>query len=205
MKIKEKNFREINGQYIYLAASEFVAQFEQFFADAKSATGILCYCYLEHEHGLRFAILCCACLDKESRKLKLFQGNARQFIKLPYASVSELDCIILPQGLPRLEEFAEKVSAIKAACIVEADVAKTRTLTSLDHLRNAECPDNVAVQLVHGEVVEECFVRLEGVNEMNLIGTLVSEPKENFGVHAGDRINFYLVKNAQGIMCLAMV
>ena len=205
MKIKEKNFREINGQYIYLAASELAMQLEQCFADAESATGILVYCYLEHEHGLKFEILCCACLDKDSRQLKLFQGNDKQSIKLPYASVSEIDCAVLPQGLPRLEEFAEKVSAIKSACVVDADVARTRTLTSLDHLRDEECPDNVVVQLVHDEIVEKCFVRLEGVNELNLYGTLVREPQADFDVHAGDKINFYLVKNVQGIMCLALV
>lgn len=205
MKIKEKSFRELNGQYIYLAARELAVQLEQFFADAKSATGVLVYCYLEHELGLQFEILCCACLDKDTHMLKLLAGNDKESVKLPYASISETDCAVLPQGLPRLAEFAEKVSAIKSACSVNADVAKTRTLTVLDHLRSAVCPDNVAVKLVHGEVVEECFVRLEGVNEMKLMGMLMSEPKENFGIHAGDRINFYLVKNTQGIMCLAMV
>lgn len=205
MKIKEKSFRELSGQYIYLAARELAAQLEQFFADAKSVTGVLCYCYLEHKQGLQFEILCCACLDEETHKLKLLAGNDKEYVKLPYASISELDCAVLPQGLARLEEFAGKVSAIKAACTVNAAIAKTRTLTVLDHLRSAECPDNVAVKLVHGDVVEDCFVRLEGVNEMNLYGALLSEPEANFGVHAGARINFYLVKNAQGIMCLAMV
>ena len=205
MKIKEKSFRELIGQYIYLAGSELAGQLEYFFQDAKKATGVLCYCDIDHEQGLLFEILCCASLDKQTNQLKLFAGNEQQSIKLPYASVSETEAAVLPCGLPRLREFAGKVAAIKAACVVNADIARTRTLMVLDHLRAAGYPDNISVHLVHDELVEICFVRLEGVNEMNLMGTLVSEPKEGFGVHAGDNINFYLVKNAQGIICLAMM
>ena len=205
MKLKEKSFRELRKQYIYLAMPELAAQLAAFFEGAEQATGVLCYCYLEHERGLQLEVLCCARFDAEARSLKLFSGNPAQSVTLPYASVSEAETAVLPADLPRLAEFKSKVKAVQTHCNVTADVEKTRQLTTLDHLRSVERPDEVAVRLVHGESVEEVTVRLEGVSEMQLYGKLVSEPEEDFGVHAGDSLSFYLVKNAQGIMCLALV
>lgn len=205
MKLKEKGFREVWQQYIYLAVPALARQLTAFFADAEQATGILCYCYLEHEQGLQFEVLCCAQFHAETHSLKLFSGNAAQSVALPYASVSEAEATVLPKGLPRLAEFQTKVDAAQARCNADAEIEKTRQLTTLDHLRSAERPDDVAVRLVHGESVEEVTVRLAGVNELQLYGTLACEPQADFGVHAGDSLSFYLVKNAQGIMCLALV
>ena len=205
MKLKEKSFRELSKQYIYLAVAKLAAQLAAFFEGAEQATGVLCYCYLEHERGLQLEVLCCAMFDAEARSLKLFSGNPAQSVTLPYASVSEAEAAVLPADLPRLAEFQSKVKTVQSRCNATADIEKTRQLTTLDHLRSAERPDEVAVRLVHGESVEEVTVRLEGVSEMQLYGKLVSEPKSDFGVHAGDSLSFYLVKNAQGIMCLALV
>lgn len=204
MKLKEKSFRELNQQYIYLAVPELAAQLAAFFA-AEQATGVLCYCYLEHEQGLQLEVLCCARFDAEAHSLRLGSGNQAQSVTLPYASVSEAEAAVLPANLPRLAEFKSKVEAVQSRSHVTAAVEKTRQLTALDHLRSAERPDEVAVRLVHGESVEEVTVQLEGVNELQLYGKLMSEPQSDFGVHAGDRLSFYLVKNAQGIMCLALV
>ena len=205
MKLKDKSFRELEKQYIYLAVPEIARQLAAFFADAEQATGVLCYCYLDYKQGLQFAVLCCAMFDAETRSLKLLAGNAAQSITLPYASVSEAEAAVVPAALPRLAEFKAKVDAVQARCNASADIEKTRQLTTLDHLRSAERPDDVLVRLVHGESVEEVIVRLAGVNELQLYGTLMSEPQGDFGVHAGDSLSFYLVKNAQGIMCLALV
>lgn len=205
MKLKDKSFRELEKQYIYLAVPEIARQLAAFFADAEQATGVLCYCYLDYEQGLQFTVLCCAMFDAETRSLKVLAGNAAQSITLPYASVSEAEVAVVPAALPRLAEFQAKVDAVQARCNASADIEKTRQLTTLDHLRSAERPDDVLVRLVHGESVEEVMVRLAGVNELQLYGTLVSEPQGDFGVHAGDSLSFYLVKNAQGIMCLALV
>lgn len=205
MKLKEKSFRELEKQYIYLAVPDLAAQLTGFFEGAEQATGVLCYCYLEHKQGLQLEVLCCAQFDAETRSLKLGSGNPAQSVALPYASVSEAEAAVLPANLPRLAEFQAKVEAVESRCNVDADIEKTRQLTTIDHLRSAERPDDVSVRLVHGESVEEVMVRLAGVNELQLYGTLVSEPKGDFGVHAGDSLSFYLVKNAQGIMCLALV
>ena len=83
---------------------------------------------------------------------------------------------------------------------------KTRFLLALDHLRAVDNPDVVEVHLVHGDDGDEkCHVLIENISEMNLSGILLDEPQQDLGLHKGDTLNFYLVKNKQGIMCIAMV
>lgn len=205
VKLRDKSFRELRQQYIYLAMPELAAQLENIFQQAQQATGVLCYCYLEHNKGLQLEVLCCAAFNAEQLSLKLFAGNKLKSVKLAYASVSDAEAALLPQGLPRLAEFKGKVAATNAFCAADAALEKTRQLTALDHLRKAGQPDDVLVHLVHGENVEKVYVRLTAVNELQLYGTLVSEPQGDFAVHAGEQLSFYLVKNAQGIMCLALV
>lgn len=205
VKLRDKSFRELRQQYIYLAMPELAAQLKNIFQQAQQVTGVLCYCYLEHNKGLQLEVLCCAAFNAEQLSLKLFAGNKLKSVKLAYASVSEAEAALLPQGLPRLAEFKGKVAATNAFCTADAALEKTRQLTALDHLRKAGQPDDVLVHLVHGENVEKVYVRLTAVNELQLYGTLVSEPQGDFAVHAGEQLSFYLVKNAQGIMCLALV
>lgn len=205
VKLRDKSFRELRQQYIYLAMPELAAQLKNIFQQAQQATGVLCYCYLEHNKGLQLEVLCCAAFNAEQLSLKLFAGNKLKSVKLAYASVSEAEAALLPQGLPRLAEFKGKVAATNAFCAADAALEKTRQLTALDHLRKAGQPDDVLVHLVHGENVEKVYVRLTAVNELQLYGILVSEPQGDFAVHAGEQLSFYLVKNAQGIMCLALV
>lgn len=205
MKLKDRSFRELRQQYIYLAVPELAVQLENIFEQAQQATGVLCYCYLEHNKGLQLEVLCCAAFNVEQHSLKLFAGNEVKTVRVAYESVSEAEAVLLPQNLPRLAEFKSKVAATEVFCAADAALEKTRQLTALDHLRKAEQPDDVLVHLVHGECVEKVYVRLTGVNELQLYGTLVGEPQGDFAVHAGEQLSFYLVKNAQGIMCLAMV
>lgn len=205
MKIKENSFRELRGRYLYLAVPELAGQLASFFASMQTATGLLCYCYLEHEQGLQFEVLCGACFESALRKLQLLPGNDGQSVKLPYESVMEAEFLTLPEGLPRLAEFAAKVARVQQLCIAAAELEKTRQVVVVDHLRRLERPDEILVQLVRGELAEGCYVRLESLGAADLSGTLVSEPQVNFGLHAGDRISFYLVKNVQGIMCMAIV
>ena len=141
----------------------------------------------------------------ERHKLKLCKGNEVQSIKLPYASVSETEMLLLPHNLPRLAEFKAKIDSITINFTADANILKTRQITAIDHLRSLERPDEVLVHVVRGERAEQCYVRLNGVNEMYLYGTLASEPASNIGVHAGDSLSFYLVKNVQGVMCMAIV
>ena len=48
-------------------------------------------------------------------------------------------------------------------------------------------------------------VAMVQVREVNIIGTLLSEPQKVSGLHKGDEISFFLVRNEKGIMCMKVL
>lgn len=80
-----------------------------------------------------------------------------------------------------------------------------RKLTSLDPARITTHPDIVTVYLVRGDEAEAAYVLLKEVREVNIIGTLLSEPETANGLHKGDEISFFLVRNEKGIMCMKVL
>ena len=65
--------------------------------------------------------------------------------------------------------------------------------------------DIVTVYLVRGDEAEASYVLLKEVREVNIIGTLLSEPQKAYGLHKGDEIGFFLVRNEKGIMCMKVL
>ena len=46
-----------------------------------------------------------------------------------------------------------------------------------------------------GNELEGCWVRIEGLAEDHIFGTLLNEPDQDFGCHEGDKIPFYVQHN----------
>lgn len=201
--IREIGFRKLYQQYVYIEHTDKLEILAQYFAGSEAATGVLAYCYVDHEVGLSFEVLSLAKLKDE--KLDFYAGNDEIAIKFRYATVADAEALVLPSTLPPLKVYAEKTERIAAAYVHNEAVVKSRLLVNLDSCRHEEYPDDVLVYLVHGDDhIEGCYVRLEGIGEMNLTGTLINEPDYDFGVYKGDNIDFYLVKNERGIMCMAV-
>lgn len=202
--IKEIGFRRLFQQYVYIEYQEKLDVLAQYFNGGEPATGVLAYCYVDHEAGLTFEVLALAKRDGET--LKFYSGNDEISIKFRYSSVANAGALLLPSVLPPLKVYAEKAERIAAAYTYSEAVAKTRLLANLDSCRHEEYPDDVLVYLIHGDDhIEGCYARLEGVGEMNFTGTLLNEPVYDYGVHNGDTFSFYLVRNKRGIMCMAIL
>lgn len=201
--IKEIGFRRLYQQYVYIEHQDKLDILGQYFEGSEQATGVLAYCYVDHEAGLTFEVLALA--KKAGEALDFYSGNDTITIKFRYGSVAESEALLLSNVLPPLKAYAEKAERIAAAYAYSEAVAKTRLLANLDICRHEEYPDDVLVYLVHGDDhIEGCYARLEDVGEMNLTGILLNEPVYDFGVHQGDSFSFYLVKNERGIMCMAI-
>lgn len=73
------------------------------------------------------------------------------------------------------------------------DIERLRMIGDMDHLRHADYPDDVEVLfLKEGLQIEKMWVRYEKIIDMPLIGaTLLNEPYQDFGVHAGDKVKFF--------------
>lgn len=205
MLLKEMNFRDIVDKYLYIDAAGVAKNLGSIFEVTEDATGVLCYCYIDAQAGISFEILCCAVHDAAKKTLKLLHGNDEQLAKIRLAELLEAQAAVLPSEMPRLSEFKGKVEMVQKAYKADEATEAMRQLTSLDPARIATHPDIVAVYLVRGDEAEAVQVLLKEVREVNIIGTLLSEPQAATGLHKGDEISFFLVRNEKGIMCMKVL
>ena len=205
MLLKEMNFRDIVDKYFYIEAVGVAQNLGSIFEVTEDATGVLCYCYIDAQAGITFEILCCAVHDADKKTLKLLQGNDEQLAKIRLTELLEAQAAVLPSEMPRLSEFQRKVAMVQKAYKADEATEAMRKLTSLDPARLATHPDIVTVYLVRGDEAEASYVLLKEVREVNIIGTLLSEPQKAYGLHKGDEIGFFLVRNEKGIMCMKVL
>lgn len=197
MLLKEMHFRDIVDKYLYIEAAGVAQKLGSIFEVTEDATGVLCYGYIDAQAGITFEILCCAVYDAAKKTLKLLRCNDEQSAKIRLAE--------LPSEMPRLSEFQSKVTMVQKAYKADEATEVMRKLTSLDPARLAMHPDIVTVYLVRGDEAEAAYVLLKEVREVNIIGTLLSEPQKVSGLHKGDEISFFLVRNEKGIMCMKVL
>lgn len=205
MLLKEMNFRDIVDKYLYIEAAGVAQKLGSIFEVTEDATGVLCYGYIDAQVGISFEILCCAVHDAAKKTLKLLHGNDEQLAKLRLAELLEAQAAVLPSEMPRLSEFQSKVATVQKTYKADEATEAMRRLTSLDPARLATHPDIVTVYLVRGDEAEAVLVLLKEVREVNIIGTLLSEPETANGLHKGDEISFFLVRNEKGIMCMKVL
>lgn len=205
MLFKEMNFRDIVDKYLYIEAARLAQNLGSIFEVTDDVTGLLCYGYIDAQAGISFEILCCAVYDADKKTLKLLQGNDEQLAKIRLTELLEAQAAVLPSEMPRLSEFQRKVAMVQKAYKADEATEAMRKLTSLDPARLATHPDIVTVYLVRGDEAEASYVLLKEVREVNIIGTLLSEPQKAYGLHKGDEIGFFLVRNEKGIMCMKVL
>lgn len=205
MLLKEMNFRDIVDKYLYIDAAGVAQNLGSIFEVTEDATGVLCYGYIDAQAGITFEILCCAVYDTAKKTLKLLRGNDEQSAKIRLSELLEANAAVLPSEMPRLSEFQSKVAMVQKAYKAYEATEAMRKLTSLDPARIATHPDIVTVYLVRGDESEAVFVLLKEVREVNIIGMLLSEPETANGLHKGDEISFFLVRNEKGIMCMKVL
>lgn len=201
-KLGELSFRQLDKTFLFISISD-VSFLNDYFENAENANGMLSYVYIDHEKGICFEILCCAFFDAEKQGLKLYAPNDNVSVNMDYEQLVELDVLALSKNILPLDKLQTKIVKVDAISIVSDAIAKTRAVTAIDGCRITGKPDEVVVHLVKGnEYFETVSVRLEEVGKMNLVGTLLENPQKDFGVKYGDIINFFIVKNEQGIMCM---
>ena len=205
MLLKEMNFRDIVDKYLYIEAAGVAQKLGSIFEVTDDVTGLLCYGYIDAQAGISFEILCCAVHDAAKKTLKLLHGNDEQLAKLRLAELLEAQAAVLPSEMPRLSEFRSKVAMVQKAYKADEATEAMRKLTSLDPVRIVTHPDIVTVYLVRSDEAEAVQVLLKEVREVNIIGTLLSEPQKASGLHKGDEISFFLVRNEKGIMCMKVL
>lgn len=204
-RVSDYNFRELNNQYIFVASTVFNELLVESFPMDMEANGFLGYAFIDHEQGMGVEVLCTGNFNAESKALRLEKEDVLSRVTIPMEAIAEMDIIVVPSNAPVLEIFSAKVKLVNLEHACSENVLATRNVVNMDSCRRNYYPDDIYVQLIKGdEQIEQCSVRVEGIEKFSLYGTLLNEPTKEFGVHQGDKISFFNVKNAQGIMCIAV-
>ena len=202
MKYSEVGFRAFYHNFIVVPMKDSLKGILKDFPGADSANCILTYGYIDRMAGFTLEILAAASMDSE--KLSYGAGNSEKLSKIRIESVIEDECFYIDDEDDSMYElYSDKLEILKNYD-AEDGVEESRNMDFLDSSRSPEYPDDVLVYLLkNGNKPEGCWVRIEALAEHEIIGTLLNEPDQNFGYHAGNRISFYVhqTENKEIILC----
>ena len=102
--IREMGFRKLYQQYVYIEYKDKLDVLAQYFAGGEEATGVLAFCYVDHEAGLTYEVLALAKRDGEA--LDFYAGNDDISIMLKVCNCSR----------GRGAAAAERIATIKGLC-----------------------------------------------------------------------------------------
>ena len=90
-----------------------------------------------------------------------------------------------------VELFQDKIDMVERATEVSKELEELRLYKELDPSRHLEYPDDIMVYFLdEGKDVEACWVRLEGIQDGKMYGTVLTALHQNFGVKEKDTIYF---------------
>lgn len=205
MKYSEVGFRAFYHNFIVVPMKDRLKGILKDFPGADSANCILTYGYIDRMAGFTLEILATASMDGE--KLSYGAGNSEKLSKIRIESVIEDECFYIDDEDDSMYElYSDKLEMLKNYDAGD-EVEETRNMDFLDSSRSPEYPDDVLVYLLkNGNKPEGCWVRIDALAEHEIIGTLLNEPDQDFGYHAGEKVAFYVhqTENKEIILCADM-
>lgn len=191
IKYSEVGFRAFYHNFIAVPIKDSLKAVLQDFPGADKANYILTYGYIDHTAGLTLEVLAAA--FKEDKGFSFEVGNTEISSKIRIGYVMDDECFYFDDEDGKLyKRYADKVEMLKSY-IAGDEVEESRNMHFLDELRSQEYPDDVLVYLLKdGNEPEGCWVRIEGLAEHQIVGTLLNEPDQDFDYHEGEKIAFYV-------------
>ena len=189
MIIKEVGFRPL---YHYVCAFELNDKLKEIIKDcpdAAKASHAVMYGYIDPEEGLMLEILGAG---KQAPKYFYFKDPYEgERITIKASDVDDVEFMFFPNLEPRFQKkFAPRIEELKKYDASEK-LEETRKLGFLDKLRSPQFPDDVKVVFIKdGLKPEEVWVHIIEPGDHEIIGTLLNQPYQDYGVNKGDRIGF---------------
>ena len=203
MNFKETGFRPF---YHHVCALELNDKLRELLKDCpeidKSSHAVV-YGYIDPENGLTLEVLGAG---KQAPKYFYFKEpyeNTRVFIRI--SEVAEVPFLWFEKLEPRFyKQYAPKIEELNRYNPAE-DVEKSRGFDFLDACREPAFPDDIRVIFSkEGLKPEECWVRITGLEETRIVGTLLNQPYQNYGLNHGDTVRFFVTKgNGDQYICQA--
>ena len=203
MNYKETGFRALYKHFVAFMLKDNLRQCIENYPDADKANCILTCGYIDREAGLTMEVLCAG--YKNGDDFSFFDQCKEHRVILRVGSVEEDEFYLFDDSDGRLQKkYADKIEILKDYEASE-EVEETRKMEFLDKLRHEHYPDDVMVYLTReGLNPEGCWVRIIGLGDHFIMGTLLNEPDQDFGYHEGEKIAFFVQKTEDDqIICFS--
>lgn len=190
MKYIDQGFRPLYKNFCIFPMNDVIRNALDGEKGIEEAEGVMVYGYVDHEAGntVEFVALTKRIDDEKYTSIKL-PDDARFFARVENLAEEEFEFV--DYGNSHLyERFKYKINRL-AFYDVNENVLKSRKMTFLDELRYENNFDDVKVILCkEGLNPEGVWVKIESLGKGTIIGTLMNEPSQDFGVSAGSLIEF---------------
>ncbi len=189
MTIKEEGFRPV---YHFVCAFELNDNLKDIIKDcpdAGKASHAVMYGYIDPEEGLMLELLGAG---KQTEKYFYFKDPYEgDRITIKASELAEVEFVFFPDLEPRFrKKYAPRIEELKKYDPSE-DMEKMREMAFLDEQRSLQFPDDVQVLFIRDDLnTEQVWVRLTRPGDHELIGILLNQPYQDFGVKEGDSIGF---------------
>lgn len=172
MKAEELEFRDVYLKWGVIERQKNLKKLcKQLKIDYKDAL-LFGFFYVNKEGSLKFKIA--GFIKKEKEELYFDERIIQQNISIKIEDYQFLKFCILEE---KLEEYVNYADTIKLSCTYKKEdkmnLLKTRDIRELDKYRDSFNPDNILVNLVTDDILEDIWVRLEGIYQDDFICRLL--------------------------------
>ena len=179
------------------------------FPGIEEADSYLGYGYIDHTAGVTVEVLA---LAKAGDKIEFFEPYTEQaMMKVRMEELKDTPFVILPDPDGQIRaNYKEKLDIIDEGYQCSEELQEARNLDFLDESRHPVFIDDVAVVLYkEGLQLERVWVRMEGIRKREggacFVGNLIVEPYQDYGVHDGDEVEFFMQKAEDRIFCACVI
>lgn len=193
MKYKDTGFRALYKNFVAFMLKDNLKQCIEGYPNADKANCILTYGYIDQEAGLTMEVLCAG--KKNGDSFAFFNASKENRVILRVGSVIDNEFYVFDNSDGSLsKKYSDKLEVVKNYEAPE-EVEESRKMAFLDKLRHEYYPDDVMVYLTReGLNPEGCWVRIIGLGDHFIMGTLLNEPDQDFGYHSGEKVAFFVQK-----------
>ena len=186
MKVYEMSFRDMNQKMVEIHGVKMVKLLEKMGLKLDHLYGALMYGYIDHNAGFTFEIMA---LETKKQNIEYRIVPIGVSCKIPRFDVQETNIEILDNV--NVDLFQDKIDIVAKTTQVSKELEELRLYKELDPSRHLEYPDDVMVYfLEEGKEPEACWIRLEGMQDGKMYGTVLTALHQDFGVKEKDTVYF---------------
>lgn len=203
-KIREANFREYIGEFVLFDIAPWFREKLKMLPGLSEANCLITYGYIDVKEGISFEILEGG--KRSGGEIDLCGGVGQTRAVMRYRKVKDMEfnCLAMEDLLKK--RHPKRLAALEPLQKVNPGVLEARDMLYIDRWRAPDYPDVLQVGLSKpGCVSEFCLVRLTDQVKGVFTGELLNEPTPGFGVHMGDRLNFMVARDPEGVLMLVAV